>query len=107
VSRSPIRWLSWASPRQPRRAAALPPQPAVAALLETVDRDREAQRRTDWPERDLVLILTGPLAGLRADELRRADIGDIRATTYGGAVIHTRGTGSKDGAVPIEADLLA
>jgi integrase/recombinase XerC len=53
------------------------------------------------------LILTGLLAGLRADELRRADIGDIRTGTDGGAVLHVRGKGSKDRAVPIEADLVA
>ena len=41
-------------------------------------------------------ILTGPLAGLRADELRRADVGDIRTSTGGGAVIHLRGKGTKD-----------
>jgi hypothetical protein len=43
-------------------------------VLEVVDRDHEPTRRTDWPERDLALILTGLLAGLRADELRRADV---------------------------------
>ena len=71
-------------------------QPAVAALLDVVDRDHESTRRTDWPERDLALILTGLLAGLRADELRRADVGDIRRSTEGGAVLHVRGKGSKD-----------
>jgi len=94
---------------KPKAAKTLPrslPQPAVGALLDAVDRDRGSQRRTDWPERDLALILTGLLAGLRADELRRADIGDIRTTTGGGAVIHIRGKGSKDRTVPIEGDLL-
>ena len=47
------------------------PQPAVAALLEAVDRDRGSQRRTDWPERDLALILTGLLAGLRHRDVSR------------------------------------
>ena len=95
---------------RPKAAKTLPrslPQPAVAALLDVVDRDHESTRRTDWPERDLALILTGLLAGLRADELRRADVGDIRTGTDGGAVIHVRGKGSKDRAVPIEADLLS
>jgi integrase/recombinase XerC len=94
---------------RPRPDKTLPrslPRPAVGALLEAVDRDRTSQRRTDWPERDLALILTGLLAGLRADELRRADVGDIRTTSGGGAVIHVRGKGSKDRTVPIEADLL-
>jgi len=80
------------------------PQPAVAALLDAVD--SEPQRRTDWPERDLALILTGLLAGLRADELRRVDVGDLRTSAAGGAVIHVRGKGGKDRTVPIEADLL-
>lgn len=48
----------------------------------------------------------GLLAGLRLDELRRADVGDVRTSTGDGAVIHVRGKGSKDRAVPIEADLL-
>jgi integrase/recombinase XerC len=54
------------------------------------------------------LILTGLLAGLRVDELRRADVGDVRGSTSGGvAVIHVRGKGGKDRPVPIETDLLA
>jgi integrase/recombinase XerC len=72
-----------------------------------VDRDHDSTRRTDWPERDLALILTGLLAGLRADELRRADVGDIRTGADGAAVLHVRGKGSKDRAVPIEADLIS
>ena len=96
---------------RPKAAKTLPrslPQPAVAALLDVVDRDHQSTRRTDWPERDLALILTGLLAGLRADELRRADVGDIpRTGTDGGAVLHVRGKGSKDRAVPIEAELLS
>jgi integrase/recombinase XerC len=51
--------------------------------------------------------LTGLLAGLRADEPRRVDVGDIRTFTGSGAVVHVRGKGAKDRAVPIEADLLA
>jgi hypothetical protein len=39
-------------------------------------------------------------------ELRRADIGDMRTSAGSGAVIHLGGNGSKDGTVPIEADLL-
>ena len=95
---------------RPKATKTLPrslPQPAVGALLEAVDGDHASQRRTDWAERDLALILTGLLAGLRADELRRADVGDVRTSSDGGAVIHVRGTGSKDSPVPIEIDLLA
>src|ERR1700758_1998026 len=95
---------------RPKPAKTLPrslPQTAVAALLDAVDRDCEARRRTDWPERDLALILTGLLAGLRADELRRADVGDIWAGADGDAVLNVRGKGSKDRAVPIEKDQLS
>ena len=55
---------------RPKAAKTLPrslPQPAVGALLDAVEADREPLRRTDWSERDLSQILTGLLAGLRAD----------------------------------------
>jgi integrase/recombinase XerC len=92
---------------RPRLATPLPPRAAVEALLETVAQDRHSKRRTDWGERDLAIILTAPLAGLRADELCRADIGDIRVTADGAAVIHVKGKGGKERSVPIEAALLS
>ena len=61
------------------------PRTAVEALLETVAEDQDSKRRTEWAERDLALILTGLLAGLRAEELLRADVGDIRTTDDGAA----------------------
>ena len=62
-------------------------------------------RSTDWLERDRAIIFTGLLAGLRADELMRANIGDLRRTADG-AVIHVRGKGNKDRRIPIEAALV-
>lgn len=94
-------------PKPPKTLPRALPQPAAAALLEAVDGDGQPARRTDWPQRDVALILTALLAGLRADELRRADVGDIGTSAGGGAVIHVRGKGGKDRAVPIEADLVA
>jgi integrase/recombinase XerC len=41
------------------------------------------------------LILTGLLAGLRPDEIRRADVGDIHTSTDDGAVIHVRGRAAR------------
>ena len=76
-------------------------------MLETVAQDRDSKRRTDWGERDLAIILTALLAGLRADELCRADIGDIRVTADGAGVIHVKGKGGKERSVPIEAELLS
>jgi integrase len=50
-------------------------------------------------------VLTAVLAGLRADELVRADVGDIRPTDEGG-VIHVRGKGNKDRRIPVEQALI-
>ena len=83
---------------RPKLAKTLPkalPTDSVAALLEALNADQMPRRRTDWIERDRALILTALLAGLRADELLRANIGDLRPTDDG-AVIHVRGKGGKD-----------
>jgi integrase/recombinase XerC len=95
---------------RPKLAKALPkalPRTAVEALLETVAQDRNSQRQTDWAERDLAIILTALLAGLRAEELRGINVGDIRTTDDGAAVIHVKGKGGKERSVPIEAELLS
>ena len=89
---------------RPKLAKALPkalPTDSVAALLATLNTDPQPRRRSDWVERDRALILTALLAGLRADELLRANVGDLRRSNDG-AVIHVRGKGGKDRRVPIE-----
>jgi integrase/recombinase XerC len=91
---------------RPKLAKPLP-RTAVEALLETVAEDQGSKHRTDWAESDLALILTGLLAGLRAEELQRADVGDIRTTDNGAAVIHVKGKGGKERTVPIEAELVS
>ncbi|WP_319446104.1 MULTISPECIES: tyrosine-type recombinase/integrase [unclassified Mycobacterium] len=95
---------------RPKLARPLPkalPRAAVEALLETVAQDQASERQTDWAERDLAIILVALLAGLRAEELRQADIGDIRTTDHGGGVIHVKGKGGKERSVPIEGELLS
>ena len=95
---------------RPKLAKPLPkalPRTAVEALLETAAQDHAFQRQIDWAERDLAIVLTALLAGLRAEELRQADVGDIRTTDDGAAVIHVKGKGGKDRSVPIEAELLS
>ncbi|HME48689.1 tyrosine-type recombinase/integrase [Mycobacterium sp.] len=77
----------------------------VAELLAAIDTDSGSRRRSDWAERDRALVLTALLAGLRADELLRADVGDIRLTDDGG-VIHVRGKGGKDRRIPVEQALI-
>jgi integrase len=49
--------------------------------------------------------VTSRLAGLRADELLLANVGDIR-TTEGCGVIHVRGKGGTDRRVPVEQALV-
>jgi integrase/recombinase XerC len=92
---------------RPKLARPLPkaiPRQAVQALLDAVIQDQDPGHRTGWGERDLAIILTALLAGLRADELRQADVGDIRTTDDSAAVIYVKGKGGKERSVPIEAE---
>jgi site-specific recombinase XerD len=77
----------------------------VSGLLRAIDHDGGPPRRSDWAERDRAIVLMAVLAGLRADELVRADVGDIRSTGEGG-VIHVRGKGNKDRGIPVEQALI-
>jgi site-specific recombinase XerC len=88
-------------PKLPKTLPKALPTGSVAALLGILNTDSELRRRSDWIERDRALILTALLAGLRADELLRADVGDVRRSDDG-AVIHVRGKGGKDRRIPIE-----
>src|SRR6478752_1534292 len=95
---------------RPKLAKTLPkalPRTAVHTLLETVVHDAGSKRGTDWAERDLAIILTGLLGGLRADEMRVLNIGDIRTLDDGSAVIHVTGKGGKERSIPVEAALLS
>jgi len=83
------------------------PQSAAEALVNAIDAPGALKRRTDWPERDRAIILTALLAGLRAQELRNANVGDLRLTEDGGGVLHVRGKGNKDRTVPVEPALIA
>jgi site-specific recombinase XerD len=88
-------------PKMPKTLPKALPTGSVAALLATLNADPQPQRRSDWIERDRALILTALLAGLRADELLRANVGDLRRSDDR-AVIHVRGKGGKDRRIPIE-----
>jgi integrase/recombinase XerC len=81
----------------------LPPNSVQALLVEIAS--ESGRRASDWVQRDRALILTSLLAGLRADELQRCNIGDVRRTDDG-AVIHVRGKGGKDRRVPVEMSLV-
>ncbi|MGV7724173.1 tyrosine-type recombinase/integrase [Mycobacterium kansasii] len=78
----------------------------VTKLVAAIDSPRIPSRRSDWPERDRAIIFTALLAGLRAEELISADVGDIRRTHDGGGVLHVRGKGNKDRRIPVSGELL-
>jgi site-specific recombinase XerD len=94
---------------RPKAVKSLPkslPESAINALMTELANDHQSQRRSDWPERDRAIILTGLLAGLRSEELINADVGDVRRTADG-AVVQVRGKGGKDRRIPIEPSLIA
>jgi len=106
-SSEPIRCRSSGVPSRPKPSPAACPGPRSVRCSTRLTATASRPGATTGPKRDLALILTALLAGLRLDELRRADVGDIRTGADDGAVIHVRGKGGKERSVPIEADLLA
>jgi integrase/recombinase XerC len=95
---------------KPKLGKSLPkslPPSAVEALLDAIDAPDAATRPTDWPERDRAIVFTAVLAGLRAHELRGANVGDLRVLDEKrGGVLHVHGKGKKQRAVPIEPALV-
>jgi integrase len=92
---------------RPKIAKTLPKalQPSsVQRLLAAIDSDSE-RRASAWLARDRALILTSLLGGLRADELLRANVGDVRRSDDG-AIIHVHGKGGKDRRIPVEPPLV-
>lgn len=94
-------------PKVPKSLPKSLPRGAVEALLAAVAEEKAKPRPSDWPERDLALVLTALLAGLRASELVQLNVGDVRTSTTGSSVIHVKGKGGKERTVPIEAQLLS
>lgn len=94
-------------PKVPKTLPKALPRNAIASLLNAVARPAGKPRRTDWPERDLAIILTALLAGLRLSELVQLNIDNIRTVDDGSAVIHVKGKGGKERSVPVEARLLS
>ncbi|UAK39192.1 tyrosine-type recombinase/integrase [Gordonia bronchialis] len=93
-------------PKLPKTLPKALPESAVESLLGAIVDPGIQRRVTDWPERDLAIVLTGLLAGLRAEELRGSDVGDIRTNTDGSGVIYVRGKGGKHRHVPVESSYL-
>jgi site-specific recombinase XerD len=92
-------------PKVPKTLPKSYPARAVTDLIAAIDGDHGSTRSSDWAERDRAIVFTSLLAGLRADELLNANVGDIRRTEDGG-VLQVRGKGNKDRRIPIGADLV-
>ncbi|UXA11142.1 tyrosine-type recombinase/integrase [Mycobacterium sp. SMC-8] len=92
-------------PKVPKSLPKSYPTSVVTDLVAAIDADHGSTRVSDWPERDHAIVFTSLLAGLRADELLNANVGDIRRTDDG-AVLHVRGKGNKDRRLPIGPELL-
>lgn len=92
-------------PRVPKTLPKSYPARAITDLVAAIDADYGSTRQSDWPERDRAIVFTSLLAGLRADELLNANVGDVRRTDDGG-VLHVRGKGNKDRRIPVGQELL-
>lgn len=91
-------------PKAPRTVPKAFHADAVQRLVATLQAPDDGARA--WPERDLALILTGLLTGLRSAELIAIDLGDLRDAAGDGPdqakVIHVHGKGNKERVVTVE-----
>jgi integrase/recombinase XerC len=60
--------------------------------------------RDPWPERDVVVIALGLVAGLRSAEMRGLTVGSLLGRR-GEQRLHVRGKGSRDRSIPVEPAL--
>jgi site-specific recombinase XerD len=60
--------------------------------------------RDPWPERDLVVIALGLVAGLRSAEMRALTVGSL-VGRRGEQRLHVRGKGCRDRSIPVEPAL--
>lgn len=91
-------------PKAPRTVPKAFHADSVERLVTTLQAPDDGARA--WPQRDLALILTGLLTGLRSAELIAIDLGDLRDSAGDSAanakVIHVHGKGNKQRVVTVE-----
>lgn len=90
-------------PKKPQHTPKSFSPTAINQLVETVtvEAQRPAESARDWPQRDLALIATLLLTGIRSDELIRLDVGSI----LGGVaspVLRVLGKGAIEREIPLE-----
>lgn len=97
-------------PKAPKSLPKALPQDAVSRLVATLE-EEDTSGVNPWGERDLAVILTGLLTGLRSAELICLNVGDIRdhVTDEGEAAktIFVHGKGNKERVVTAEPALVA
>ncbi|UYP17272.1 tyrosine-type recombinase/integrase [Rhodococcus sp. Z13] len=94
---------SIAQPKRPQHTPKAFSPTAINQLVDTVtvDAQRPAESARDWPQRDLALIATLLLTGIRSEELIRLDLGSI----LGGReapVLRVLGKGGIEREIPLE-----
>ncbi|MEU5843686.1 tyrosine-type recombinase/integrase [Rhodococcus sp. NPDC047139] len=94
---------SIAQPKKPQHTPKAFSPTAINQLVDTmtVEAQRPAESARDWPQRDLALIATLLLTGIRSDELIRLDVGSI----LGGEeapVLRVLGKGAIEREIPLE-----
>ncbi|WP_129978239.1 tyrosine-type recombinase/integrase [Rhodococcus sp. Q1] len=94
---------SIAQPKKPQHTPKAFSPTAITQLVDTVtmEAQRPAESARDWPQRDLALIATLLLTGIRSDELIRLDVGSI----LGGReapVLRVLGKGAIEREIPLE-----
>ena len=90
-------------PKKPQHTPKSFSPSAIHQLVETVtvEAQRPAESSREWPQRDLALIATLLLTGIRSEELIRLDVGSI----LGGAgtpVLRVLGKGAIERKIPLE-----
>jgi integrase/recombinase XerC len=76
------------------------PERLLAAVVGGVDGGVSAAR-DPWPERDLVVVALGLVAGLRSAEMRGLTVGSL-VGRRGDYRLHVHGKGSRDRSIPVE-----
>ncbi len=93
------------------RATPLSPKPlrgedTPERLLSAVAGGSGGGVRDPWPERDVVVIALGLVAGLRSAEMRGLTVGSLVGRA-GEQRLHVRGKGCRDRSIPVEPALAA
>ena len=94
---------SIAQPKRPQHTPKSFTPKAIGQLVDTltVEAQRPAASGREWPQRDLALIATLLLTGIRSEELIRLDLGSVLGGTRA-PVLRVMGKGTVERQIPLE-----